>query len=230
MSTEDHKLKPPAGIITNAAENRLSTMISLVNKTANEAESHAERVDARLRLIEEIDLPGKVMEMSRILSGLAQKEGSAALLWNWPVMDAEQTYNALHHLVNWRETILRRFFPRDYYAVAEPCWLSHPDVLHLMGALCGMWHWAHTEADRSVLRQSEWLVRWKPLLVKDIEQALEPCRAEQQHVARRDPVRPIDLDGEQKTIANHVQAMQARQDREAAEQAAARAAGASTGG
>ncbi|KOV09628.1 hypothetical protein ADK60_40375 [Streptomyces sp. XY431] len=216
--------------MTNAAENRLSTMISLVNKTAQEAESHAQKVDARLRTIEEMDLPGKVVEMSRILSGLAQKEGSAALLWNWPAMNAEQTYNALQHLVDWRETILRRFFPRDYYAVVEPCWLSHPDVLHLMGALCGMWHWAHTEADRSVLRQSEWLVRWKPMLVKDIEQALEPCRAEQQHVARRDPVRPIDREAEQQTIANHAQAMQAREDQAAAELAAAKTASAGTTG
>ncbi len=211
MSTEDHKLRPTAPV-TTAAERRLTEMISIVNRKANEAETHAQNVDARLNTIEGMDLPGKVVEMSRILSGLAHKEGTAAKLWNWPAMNAEQTYAALNHLVHWRETVWRRYFPNDYAEYMEPCWLQHPDVLHLLGALCGMWHWANTEADSSPLRQAEWLARWKPLLLKEVKDALEACKSEQRHVDRREPARPIDLEAEQEQINQHTLAMQQRED------------------
>ncbi|MQS18009.1 hypothetical protein F7Q99_39130 [Streptomyces kaniharaensis] len=230
MSTDerpDLRLKPTAKV-TDPAERRLVGMIDVVNRKVNDAASHVTKVDARLTTMEEIDLPGKVIEMSRILQGLAHREGTQTPLWNWSAMNAEQMYAALNHLVHWRETYWRRYFPAEYAAHMEPCWLKHGDVVHLLGALCGMWHWAHTEADASPLRQSEWLVRWKPLILKDLKSALDECRSAQQHVEPFEPDRPINLDAEQQEINGRVLAMQAREKAEQDERA--RAAAGSTGG
>ncbi|MFJ9167304.1 hypothetical protein ACIRN5_23375 [Lysinibacillus fusiformis] len=205
------KLRVEPESLVKMAENRLTSMIAVVNTKSNEAGTAAAKANARLDTIDTMDLPGKVVEMSRILTSLAVKEGKATRLMNWSAMTAQQMHDALHELVHWRETIWRRYFPEDYRETMQPCWIEHGDAVQFTGALYGMWCWAHLEADASPSRQAEWFIRWRPMLQREIQDALKHCKAEQAHVASKAPERTVNLDAEQDKITQRVLAMQERE-------------------
>ncbi|MFD8706823.1 hypothetical protein ACFV1W_30185 [Kitasatospora sp. NPDC059648] len=223
-TSSPHRLTPSPATLVKAAEDRLTNMLGVLTGRVKEVREKTDATAARLATIEGMDLPGKVVEMSNILQGLAHRDGKETRVWHWEGMAPAETYAALTHLVNWRETILRKSWPATYRRCVLPCWLEHEDVVQLTGSMCLMWHWAHTEADSSPLRQAEWMTRWMPGLAREIEELVTPCRSAKSHQPTPGPHGTINLEAEQERINARVLALQDAVDAKTAALAAAAAA------
>jgi hypothetical protein len=171
--TSLHLKQSPEALVERSAT-LLKGMIKIVNDKANDT-------DARLQKIEKLELAKAVREMSEIIASLARRQGQATAVWNWHGMNAEQYIAAMTHLISWRDDVLKPGFPPTYRQVTLPCWYMHPDVVQLLGSMCLMWHWSHTDPDANPHRQFDWINRNRPELAKRIEELLAPCERDRKH-------------------------------------------------
>ncbi|WP_431684157.1 hypothetical protein [Kitasatospora sp. KL5] len=120
---------------------------------------------ARLDRYDELRIPERIIEMSRIMDGLVRRARAEVPVWNWNAMTAEEAGDAWALLLTWIREVFYVRWPADYRRAVTACWFRHPDVVELMSCLYLSWRWAYEDEDGTPIRMAEWLDRWRPSLV-----------------------------------------------------------------
>lgn len=136
------------------------------------------RVEDRVQKIEDADLGKHIVELSEIVSQIAEDHAREARVraWNWSAMSAKEAGDAWAELLRWRRKVLAVRWPTMYDKMTRPCWFRHPDVVEDLSALYVMWHWSFVAKEATAPRAWDWTDRTLPCTARRIQETLDRCK------------------------------------------------------
>jgi hypothetical protein len=135
----------------------------------------------RLAAAGDHDRLNQLADMLGALQDVDQAGGGAGPAWNWNTMPADKAARAWAELIEWVDGWLLPLQPR---AAAQwdnqPCWwawcwYAHPEAVHYVSALYGMWKQAYTGKTAGAPRVAEWWHRWLPDTRDHLRRILGDC-------------------------------------------------------
>lgn len=158
--------------------------------------AHAARLDALAQVVDQLiadrlaaagerELLARLTEQVAALTGTQEAGGAAGPVWNWNTMTADQATRAWTELLEWIDGWLLPAHPGadapEHDAWWSWCWYLHPDALHPICALYGMWRQAYTGKTAAAPRVAEWWNRWLPDTQTRLRTVLGTCNRTGEH-------------------------------------------------